>query len=81
MNGIIWFGFVIGVIAIYILITLGFSCCITLDNTDNDITAWVAWIVGIVLFLFLAIAYVKEKRLIPDIDKRVAIESVIEESE
>ena len=55
MNIIYRIGVVIGIIAIYSLVTWGLGAIINHNEYDDEGTAVGAWLVGIVLFLILAI--------------------------
>lgn len=55
MNTIYKIGVVIGIIAIYSLVTWGLGAIITSDLHDSEATAIVAWVHGMVAFVLLAI--------------------------
>ena len=55
MNIIYKIGVVIGIIAIYSLVTLGLGAIINHNEYDDEGNAIGAWFVGIILFLILAI--------------------------
>ena len=55
MNTIYKIGVVIGIIAIYSLVTWGLGAIITSDLNDFEVTAIVAWAHGMVAFVLLAI--------------------------
>ena len=55
MQGIYKIGVVIGIIAIYSLVTWGLGALINQDEFDDTGAASCAWLIGIILFLILAI--------------------------
>ncbi len=55
MNALYKLGVIIGIIAIYSLITWGLGAIITSDNYNSDAPAIGAWMIGMLAFVFLAI--------------------------
>ena len=54
MDTIYKIGVVIGIIAIYSLVTWGIGAIITSDNYDDGAAAAAAWMIGMVAFVALA---------------------------
>lgn len=55
MNTIYKIGVVIGIIAIYSLVTWGLGTIFTSNDYDSGATAVAAWTIGMLAFVFLAI--------------------------
>lgn len=56
MNNIYKFGVVIGILALYSLATLGIGCFSAAINDDStDMGFFIAWALGVIAFLILAI--------------------------
>ena len=55
MNTIYKIGVVVGIIVIYLLVTWGLGVLINHNNFDDTGVAIGAWLVGMILFLILAI--------------------------
>lgn len=56
-------GIVIGIIAIYTLVTLGLGALINHNDLDAEGTSLGAWLIGEVLFLILALFTLEKFRL------------------
>lgn len=55
MNTLYKLGVIIGIIAIYSLITWGLGAIVTSNNLDSDAPAIGAWIIGMLAFVLLTI--------------------------
>lgn len=75
-------GLVIGLLALYLLCTLGIGSFITIMYEDPEYIEGgmiLGYIIGCIIFLFLAVATLKAYNMIPDSEETVAVVRIVEE--
>lgn len=76
------FGLIIGLLALYLLCTLGIGFFITAmhdDCDDVECSISLAYVFGCFIFLFLAIATLKAYNMVPGVEETVAVVRTVEE--
>lgn len=76
-------GLIIGLLALYLLCTLGIGFFITAmhDSDDVECSISLAYVFGCFIFLFLTIATLKAYNMVPGSGETLAVVTAVEETE